>query len=185
MLDFNFFEMHSAKHEKQSLIRLAAIIAATFVISIALMYPAFNYIIISRLSKEISTMKSVLNADNTYDIIEMLEEKKLEAERLNGLLLQLEGANLLLESKKTIDERLIGHITANLPRAVYIQSLDIKTDLIDIRASSANKEDIAQFEYNLKSSFGASRVFIPSIAQEEELYKFSLIIDIEVNADED
>ncbi len=184
MLDFNFFEMHSARNEKQSLIRLAVIIAATLVISMALMYPAFNYITINRLHKEISTLKSVLSADNTYDIIKMLEEKKRETERLNGLLLQMTEANQMLETKNTIDERLISHITGNLPRAVYIQALIIKTDLIDIKASSTNKEDIAQFEYNLKSSFGTSRVFIPSISQEEALYKFSLIIDIEVTADE-
>lgn len=185
MLDFNFFEIHSEKHEKQSLKRLVVISLVTIVITAAILYPVFNYITINKLNKEIVTMKSVLYSDNTYEVINKLEDQKAELERLNTILKELTVANEMVDSQRTIDEGVIRYITGNLPKNVYIQAISIRPELIDIKASTTSKEDIAQFEFNLKNSFGDTKVFIPSIVLNDDLYKFSLIITIEdVKADE-
>ncbi len=174
MKDFNFFEPYLDKDEFSRYNILILYIVALVVVLGLITYPLVNIFRINSLNKQIGIMKSNLESDKVSERLNTVKQKKETVSEMEERLSLLENVDKIIEGRNVIDDMFLSKITDQVPKEVFLSSLDLSANQIRVQGSATNSLAIAHFESNLKSEESFEEIYIPNISLKEGLYNFSI-----------
>ncbi|MCC5911464.1 MAG: PilN domain-containing protein [Clostridiaceae bacterium] len=186
MRDFNFFEPYIDKKETEvTRKQFILYIATTAIVIAALFYPLVNIFQQHRIKGSITAMQMSLEADETYEKIQRIEEKQQRINRKVTKLATLTEMEENLKQQSFIDDQLMYTITGTIPQEIFFERLTFTNNIVEIQGYAVDKAKIALLEQRLHTIPDFVEIFIPSISIEEGFYRFTLTFTIkEVTADE-
>ncbi len=178
MRDFNFFEPYlenkkNSRYTKFTVYSLVSILVLGLII-----YPLINIFKINSLGKEIAAMKVNLESNDTYERLNIVEEKIQQTKQIETELELLKNTDQILKDKDIVNDLLLKTIINRVPMDVFFQSISLLPTQIQIQGSAINNIAIAQFETNLREIDDFDEIFIPNIWLDEGLYHFSITFTI-------
>ena len=176
MKDFNFFEGYSKKKIKLNSKNALIYMIISIVIIVFVSYPIFNLYKINKLNNEIAVLKESLGENYSDKESERIDLKKSTIDDLNHKLNSLKNINESIKNTEIINEYLIYTITLAVPEDVFLKSINITEENINIDGVAQNQASIAQLQYNLRSIESFYDIFIPNISNNQGLFEFSITI---------
>lgn len=186
MQDLNFFEGYIEKSELTVNKRLILYSIATIMVIILVFYTFYNQIKIKRLSRDVNKLQEILEDERINKKIEEIREKQIDLAKSNESLDSIRILDESIEEDSIIDSYLLDNISLKLPEEVFITSISMYSDKIQIIGNSKDKWAIAQLGKGLETIEDFNEVFISKISSEEGYFNFILNISIkDVNIDEE
>ncbi len=174
MKDFNFFEPYLDKKEVSGYKILILYAVALVIVLGLIIYPLVNVFKINSLKKTVATMKTDLESSDIYERVGIVEQKKEKISELEEKFLLLEDADDIIESRDIVNDLLLSKITGKIPKDVFLKSLNLSPEQIQMQGAATNNLAIANLENNLKFDGDFQDIYIPSISLNEGLYNFSI-----------
>lgn len=174
MKDINFFDSYIVRKKIKIDRQIAFYIAGAIFIILIIIYSVFNQFRIVKLSKEITTLNSVLEDEKVNKKIDEINEKNNELDSLKDNINQTEIQEKFIDENATIDDSILEMITSSMQDDVFLTSLSLYTDKISIIGKAKDQLQIANFIDNLESFEKIKEVFVSSISKEEQYYSFIL-----------
>lgn len=174
MKDLNFFDTYIVKKKIKIDKQIIFYIIGFTLIVLILIYSVFNQFRISKLSKEISTLNSVIEDERVIKKIDEINEKGSELDSLKDSIKQTEIQDSFIDENATIDDSILEMITSSMQEDVFLTSLSLYTDRISIIGKAKDQLLIAKFIENLESFETIKGVFVSSISKEDQYYSFIL-----------
>ncbi len=174
MRDFNFFEPYLDKKDVSSWNNLILYIIGAVLVLGLIIFPVVNGIKINSLKKNITVMKNNLESSDTYERINIVEQKEEKLAELEQKLSLLESVDRVIESRDLVNDVLLERVTNKVPKDVYFKSLSLSQGQIQIQGGANHNLAIAHLENNLKSDDTFKDIYIPSISLSEGIYNFSI-----------
>lgn len=168
MRDFNFFssfiETKKASTAKYSFVALIII----FIIFIVGGFSYINHSKAKVLEKEIKDLKTYLEANEVVEEIKEIEEKKRKLVVMKEYFSVLEEINRSIDNAYVINSELIEKIASKFPSELFVNSMLISQDNLQMQGISNNRIAIAELQHNLKQLEVFSRVNVSTISKESE-----------------
>lgn len=178
MYDINFFEPYIDTRGPRSDKLKIALIAVGASLGIVLAYALVNKVQIPRLNKEISRITGKMTSKEFASKKSSLEEKQKALEELKMKEEQIDYITGELQKRDRLGGHLVEIITNSIPGNIFLKSIEITEEQIEIEGLSRSKEDIAKLEANLREVTYFEDVFIPKITAEEEFFKFNVQLEL-------
>lgn len=179
MIKVNLLPVKRKKKSKPVPTFFITMVVVTIVVSIAMAYLVFFFN--SRLS-----MKTAQVADNEKKIAELKEKIKAveNFEQINKTFQQRNDIIEQLSKNKSVPVKLLDEISALLPNGVWLQTLTISGENINIEGSGFTNSDIVSYVDNLKNSKIFTEVYLQesksATIEKIPLYTFKLTFKIKV-----
>lgn len=174
MKDFNFFEPYLDKGEISGYKILILYAAALVIVLGLIIYPLINAFKINSLKKTVTAMKTDLESSNLYERVGIVEQKIEKVSEMEEKFALLEDADDIIESRDIVNDLLLSKITGKIPKNVFLKSLNLSPEQIQMQGAATNNLAIANLENNLKSDEDFKDIFIPNISLADGLYNFSI-----------
>ncbi|MEW6417190.1 MAG: PilN domain-containing protein [Nitrospirota bacterium] len=177
MIKVNLLPVKRKKKPKPVPTFFITMVVVTIVVSIAMAYLVFFFN--SRLS-----MKRAQVADNEKKIAELKEKIKAveNFEQINKTFQQRNDIIEQLSRNKSVPVKLLDEISALLPNGVWLQTLSISGENINIEGSGFTNSDIVSYVENLKNSKIFTEVYLQesksTTIEKIPLYTFKLTFKI-------
>lgn len=114
--------------------------------------------------------------------MEDIKEKEKEVKEYKESLGKLKSLDKMVEDNSIIDDYLLDSITSRMSKDLFLTSISIYTDHLELIGISDNKWSIAELGKSLESITDFQDIFISSISKEEQYYNFIINISLkEVN----
>ena len=113
-----------------------------------------------------------------------LSKKKKRYLRWRKILL-LKDADKIIESRDVVNDLLLNRITEKIPKEVFLKSLNLSADLIQMQGMATGNLAVACLETNLKSDKDFKDIYISNISLKEGLYDFSISFALEDTEESD
>lgn len=185
MKDFNFFQIESYDEKEKNNKKNYTLAAAGVLVLIMALTSGYKLIKTAKLNKQIETMESYINSKQN---IKKLEEAEKQQEKLMVLEEYKQKVSPIADFIKKsgrINSYLINNIYISIPKDVYFKSINMDNNNIQIQAQGNRREDIAEFQYNLKETNLFTNIFVSNISQlESGKYIFNLkctLKDVDIN----
>ncbi|WP_180964094.1 PilN domain-containing protein [Haloimpatiens massiliensis] len=185
MKDFNFFQIESYDEKEKNNKKNYILAAAGVLVLIMALTSGYKLIKTAKLNKQIETMESYINSKQN---IKKLEEAEKQQEKLMVLEEYKQKVSPIADFIKKsgrINSYLINNIYISIPKDVYFKSINMDNNNIQIQAQGNRREDIAEFQYNLKETNLFTNIFVSNISQlESGKYIFNLkctLKDVDIN----
>ena len=119
MRDFNFFEPYlenkkNSRYTKFTVYSLVSILVLGLII-----YPLINIFKINSLGKEIAAMKVNLESNDTYERLNIVEEKIQQTKQIETELELLKNTDQILKDKDIVNDLLLKTIINRVPMDVF------------------------------------------------------------------
>lgn len=168
MMDLNFFDSFAKdkkqkiKGEKSSV--LPYLLAGLILIAIigVTIYNMFSMI---TLKKSIESYERELNDPEVVAKLKEVEEKEM---KINSIEKERQFLELLEVGMKDVDSvtrSLMDLIANKVTNNLYLTKIDVNVKEISIEGNSLSKLEIAQFEYNLRSSGKFDGIYVEKISK--------------------
>lgn len=168
MRDFNFFssfiESKKASASKYIIIGLIS----TFIIIIVGGFSYINHKNAIALEEEIKGYKAYLNSGEVIEKVKEVEEKRRKIGVMKKYFEALEKINSGLENTYVVDSELIENIAATFPKELFISSMSITDNIVQMQGISSNRVAIAELQHNLKEIRLIDKVNVGIISEESE-----------------
>lgn len=185
MKDFNFFEPYLDKREISGPNVLILYAVALVVVLGLIIYPLINVFKINSLKKSITTMKTSLESSNIYERLNIVEQKKETVSEMEEKYLLLKDADKIIESRDIVNDLLLNKITEKIPKEVFLKSLNLSAEQIQMQGAATSNLAVACLETNLKSDRDFRDIYISNISLNEGLYDFSINFALETAEEDD
>lgn len=185
MKDFNFFEPYLDKREISGPNVLILYAVALVVVLGLIIYPLINVFKINSLKKSITTMKTSLESSNIYERLNIVEQKKETVSEMEEKYLLLKDADKIIESRDIVNDLLLNKITEKIPKEVFLKSLNLSAEQIQMQGAATSNLAVACLETNLKSDRDFRDIYISNISLNEGLYDFSINFALETAEKDD
>lgn len=185
MKDFNFFEPYLDKREISGPNVLILYAVALVVVLGLIIYPLINVFKINSLKKSITTMKTSLESSNIYERLNIVEQKKETVSEMEEKFLLLRDADKIIESRDIVNDLLLNKITEKIPKEVFLKSLNLSAEQIQMQGAATSNLAVACLETNLKSDRDFRDIYISNISLNEGLYDFSINFALETAEEDD
>ncbi|HZK57144.1 MAG TPA: PilN domain-containing protein [Clostridia bacterium] len=179
MKDFNFFEPYLDKREISGPNVLIFYAVALVVVLGLIIYPLINVFKINSLKKSVTAMKTSLESSTIYERLDIVEQKKEKVSEMEEKSLLLNDADKIIESRDVVNDLLLNRITEKIPKEVFLKSLNLSADLIQMQGMATGNLAVACLETNLKSDKGFKNIYISNISLKDGLYDFSISFALE------
>lgn len=175
MKDLNFFSPYVKSNRFEFEIFYYFLILS-FIVGV-IFYSFINEMKIDNLLKEVNILKKETQNEEIQIEVKKLKREKEEIEKDKNITKELNSLEKVIE-EDIIDERLLKEITLRTPKNISLNSIEINSNVIDIKGIGEDKFSIAQFEHNLNEAEKFKDVFVSNISFGENNYNFSLIISL-------
>ena len=184
MRDLNFFEDYVEKDHFRIDKKLIYFALAAFVVLSFLTYSIYNYMIIRQETKIVASLKVVAENPETLDNVEKIKVKEVEVNDFRTSVEKIRKLDEIIESKDIISESLLNQIILSMPEDLFLTSIGINNNDIQLVGMSKDKWSVADFRRGLDSLEGVEDIFISNITLQEDYYNFNINITLEeVNID--
>lgn len=182
MKDINFFESYIERRQFQIDKKWIYYSVAILLILLITFNTLVNQIKIRSISRDIVKLKSILEDDRISKKVEDIKEKEKEVKEYKESLGKLKSLDKMVEDNSIIDDYLLDSITSRMSKDLFLTSISIYTDHLELIGISDNKWSIAELGKSLESITDFQDIFISSISKEEQYYNFIINISLkEVN----
>ena len=178
MRDFNFFEAFEQKKKRSDGPRVGYPLVLILVILAAAAWPAYNFYQIYRLDQDIVAKRNQLEADERYPLFLEAELKEAELANARSILTDMQMSSEIIQEKEIIDESLLYTIASSMPEDTALDSMTINGENIALQGNAQSKPAIAEFEYNIRQTGRFENIFIPSISEEDGLWRFMMMFRV-------
>ena len=124
-------------------------------------------------------MKTSLESSTIYERLDIVEQKKEKVSEMEEKSLLLKDADKIIESRDVVNDLLLNRITEKIPKEVFLKSLNLSADLIQMQGMATGNLAVACLETNLKSDKGFKNIYISNISLKDGLYDFSISFALE------
>ncbi|WP_042681634.1 PilN domain-containing protein [Anaerosalibacter massiliensis] len=176
MKDLNFFSPY-VKPNRFEFEILYYFLILSFIAGV-IFYSFINEMKIDNLLKEVNILKKEAQNEEIQIKVKKLKREKEEIEKDKNITKELNSLEKVIEEEDIIDEKLLKEITLRTPKNISLNSIEINSNVIDIKGIGEDKFSIAQFEHNLNEAEKFKDVFVSNISFGENNYNFSLIISL-------
>lgn len=184
MRDLNFFEDYIDKSDFKIDKRLIYFTISAFVVLSFLTYTIFNYIVIRQETKIVASLQDIAEDPKTLAKVEEIQEKEIEVSEFRDSVEKIRKLDDIIESKDIISESLLDQIILKMPVDLFLTSIGINIDDIQLVGMAKDKWSIAEFGRGLEILDNVENIFISNIALQEDNYNFNINITLEdVNID--
>ncbi|MDR7870024.1 MAG: PilN domain-containing protein [Tissierellaceae bacterium] len=174
MKDLNFFEAYIEKKEFKAN-KQWILFAAIGVILIALLSKGiYNQVIISKLNKEVSQLKSIAEDPNTLERVNIVKGKEEEINRFKEEVDKIKNLDEIIEGEDIINSDFLYLISSRLPKDAFLTSLSISNDEMNLTGIAEDTWSIAEFSKGLEYIDEVDEIFISDISQESDFYNFNI-----------
>lgn len=177
MRDINFFlpylETRKVKFNKTFFLNLILIVCFFTIVG----YGGFNYFKIQKLTEEMDKLSLVAEDPKTLEKVEIISLEEEELKRFTSEVESIRSLKTSVDEKDFINAEYLDQIVSKKPRDLFLNSINISTENINISGISDNRLSIAEFGKGIKSIDSIKDIFISNISKEENNYNF----DLEVN----
>lgn len=180
--DINFLTDRKKKHRVR--FNTAVMVMAVSVIGVlTIAYHVYTYMVEkSVLEKEIAIFEEYINnAENikTDQEVVQIKNKLLLLRTYMDEATKLQNA---IKSEDSVNTLIFEQVAASMPLGTKINSMSIDSTSIQMQCSSTTRQEVAQFEKNLKQVEFINSVYIPAIVDSTEgdgvNYNYSVVCDI-------
>ncbi len=174
MRDFNFFEPYIGKNKSLTGVKQGKKLVLLGMMALMILYPIYNGWQLYKTQKQVITVGLIAESS------EIREGKRTMGELTKNLEeLQTKHQNMVTliknqQQQDMINDLLIYTINDQLPEEVFLQSIKMSLDKVEIQGVAKNKMSIALVENNLSRIEIFENVFIPSIIENSGYYTFTL-----------
>ncbi len=184
MRDLNFFEDYIEKEQFKIDKKLIYFTVSVFIVLSFLTYSLYNYMIIRQETKIVASLKAVAENPETLKNVEKVKEKELEINDFRDAVEKIRLLDSIIESKDIISESLLDSITLKMPEDLFLTSIGINNNEIQLVGMAKDKWSIAAFEKGLDTLDNVEDIFISNISLHEDYYNFNINITLkDVNID--
>lgn len=174
MKDLNFFESYIEKKDFKA--NKQGVLFAVFGIILVLLLSKglYNQYHISKINKEVNELKSVLEDQDTIDRVNVIKEKEEEINQFKEEVDRIVALDGLIEEEDFIDGDLLYLISSRLPEDVFLTSMGISSDEMNLTGIAENTWSVADFSKGLEYIDEVEEIFISDISQESDFYNFNI-----------
>ncbi len=187
MNDLNFFESYLDKRKFNIDEKLVYYLIISLLSIILIFYTVSKQIKISKTRKNIAQLKMVAEDKRITNKVEEIVELEEKVEELEVALNEIKLIDDSLDEISIIDNALLESITSRIPESIFLKSISIHTDNIEISGVSQDKQSVAELGKGLETIDGFKEVFISNLSKAEDIYyNFNLNINLkDVMVDEE
>lgn len=180
--DINFLTDKKKKHKSNFKTGVAVLAITTTALLTAVYYGYEYYVEKTSLENDIATIdKFILDEENIKLNNEAIQIKN------KALLLQkykdeVDKLSTAIKKEDSVDTIIFEQVKAALPVGTKVNSMSVDKTSIQLQCSSATRQEVAQFEKNLKAVEFLDNVYIPAVVDSAEdsniTYSYSVVCDI-------
>lgn len=184
MRDLNFFEDYIEKDQFKIDKKFIYFTVFAFVVLSFFTYSIYNYMIIRQETKIVSSLKAIAENPETLKNVEEIKEKEVKVKSFRDSVEKIRALDNIIDSKDIISESLLDSITLKMPEDLFLTSISINNNDIQLVGMARDKWSIAEFEKGLEALDNVEDIFISNISLQEDYYNFNINITMEdVNMD--
>lgn len=178
MRDLNFFESYIEKTEFKLDKKLVYFTLSTFAILFLIFYTIYNQMLIREEMKLVESLKATAENPATLKKIEDIKAKEIEVNEFKDSVEKIKVLDKSIEGRDIVDEVLLNKINDSIPEELFLTSLSVQGEEIQIVGISMDKWAIAEFQKGLESIEDYEEIFVSNISKQEDYYNFSLTITL-------
>ncbi|WP_171011284.1 PilN domain-containing protein [Haloimpatiens lingqiaonensis] len=167
MKDFNFFQVESYDEKEKSNKKNYILATAGILVFFMVLTSGYKLIRTFKLNKEIKAMESYINSKENIEKLKEAERQQDKLKILEQYKQKVSPIADFIESSGNINSYLINNIYISIPKDVYFKSINMDNNNIQIQGQGSRREDIAEFQYNLKDTNLFKNIFVSNISQSE------------------
>ncbi len=167
MKDINFFSPYlqtKRKTTKRNMYFLSAISALVIMIVIY----GFNYYRIKNIKENITVIDKKMQSKKIVKKLKVYQETKRRLDLLNNYYSKIKDINIVLDSANIVNTDLLKVIEGTFPDNLFLNSMTINQESVNMSIISANRIKAAELQHNLKETGLFSKVYINVINNTEK-----------------
>lgn len=176
MRDLNFFEDYIKKDQFKIDKKIICFALSIFLVLFFCTYSLYNHILIKQETSVVNNLKSVAENPELLSKIDKIQERKIEVSKFKDSVGRIRELNQIIESKDIINELLLDSIISIMPGDLFLTSIGIKNDDIQLVGIAGGKRSIAEFEKGLEMLENVEEIFVSNISLQEDFYNFNVNI---------
>lgn len=187
MRDLNFFEEYIEKFEFKFDEKVIIIGLCILTFLFLVIYTLYSSIAISQQAKAIHSLKAAAEEPLILKRVEKIREKEIEINEFRESVEKIRYLDETLSEKDIINEALLATITSKIPSNLFLTSLGVYDNEMEIVGISKDKWAVAEFKKGLEDlgyMEDLGEIFVSAISQENDYYNFTINISLK-DVDED
>lgn len=176
MRDLNFFEDYIKKDQFKIDKKIICFALSIFLVLFFCTYSLYNHILIKQETSVVNNLKSVAENPELLSKIDKIQERKIEVSKFKDSVVKIRKLNQIIESKDIINELLLDSIISIMPEDLFLTSIGINNDDIQLVGIAGGKRSIAEFEKGLEMLENVEEIFVSNISLQEDYYNFNVSI---------
>src|SRR5699024_3770690 len=124
----------------------------------------------------VNNLKSVAENPELLSKIDKIQERKIEVSKFKDSVVKIRKLDQIIESKDIINELLLDSIISIMPEDLFLTSIGINNDDIQLVGIAGGKRSIAEFEKGLEMLENVEEIFVSNISLQEDYYNFNVSI---------
>ncbi len=188
MRDLNFFYAYKGNKKYRLNKQMAYYFILIFCVFLMVLYSLFNCLRIRSVSKDIIKLKAIVDNEKVKSRIRELEEMEMELNQLKLSLEEIKKLDDFINENRIIDDSLLEIITGSISAEIFLTSISIHNDKVEIIGKAKDKSSIVNLVRSLEGLETFKDLFISSISKDGHFYSFIINIrlkDLEVNGVEE
>lgn len=176
MRDLNFFENYIEKDQFKIDKKIVCFALSIFLVLFFCTYSLYNHILIKQEISVVNNLKSVAENPELLSKIDKIQERKIEVSKFKDSVGRIRELDQIMESKDIINELLLDSIISIMPEDLFLTSIGINNDDIQLVGIAGGKRSIAEFEKGLEMLENVEEIFVSNISLQEDYYNFNVSI---------
>lgn len=187
MKDLNFFEQYIEKREVKIDKRLIYFSLSSFLILFLISYIIYNAMLIKQENQMVENLRITAENTKTVEKVESIMIKQAEVAEFKESVDKIKQLDNTLKGRDIIDEKLLDMITSRIPENLFLTSLSIHGNDIQIVGIANDKWSIAELQKGLEDLLNVEESFVSNISLQEDHFGFNINItlkDVSIDGEE-
>ncbi len=174
MRDFNFFGPYISAPKKKNGRGILLLLLLIIVVGVAAFYQYTLWQQEKALQSEIDDLNAYIDSPEVKESLDRVQEKQMKGDALQEAYNHLQALELGILETDILSDEMLAEIDFNIPKGVFLSSMNLDGDSLSLVGYSEAYESIAQFAHNLRDVTHLRSVFVPQIEKSETYYTFSI-----------
>lgn len=180
--DINFLSDKKNKH-KSNFNAGVVVMAIASVAILTVSYYGYSYFVEkTALERDIAALDKYLTDEENINLNNEAIQVKANAEHLQTYIEEVFKLQTAIKNEDAVNTIIFEQVAATLPGGTKVNSMTVDKTSIQLQCSSATRQEVAQFEKNLKAIEFIDKVYIPAVVDSAEgsntTYSYSVVCDI-------
>ena len=177
--DINFLS-EVKKRRKSKFSKGVALFAVSIAVVLSLAFCGYTYYIEkTSLEKNIASLDAFINKEENINLNEEAISLRNKTLLMEKYIEEVENLQRAIQNENAVNTFIFEQIAKAIPYQTNLKTIFIDNGRIQIQCTSLSREEVAQFEKNLKSIEFIDNVYIPSITDkadgESNAYTYSIV----------